>query len=132
MSGNRSIVLDTNAYSALFRGDETVRDAISSARRVILSPVVLGELQAGFALGSKRSKNSTELGAFLAQPTVFVEEIGKKTAEQFAKIFVQLREKGTPIPHNDIWIAAQTMELRAELLTLDRHFGLVEGLRVRQ
>ena len=50
------------------------------------------------------------------------------TADRFGRIAAALREKGRPIPTNDVWIAAHAMESGAELITYDRHFGFIDGL----
>jgi tRNA(fMet)-specific endonuclease VapC len=55
-------------------------------------------------------------------------QIGAITADRYSRIAAQLRQQGTPIPTNDIWIAAQTVENGAELITTDKHFEKINGL----
>ena len=124
------IVLDTNAYSELVRGDSDVLDALAAAERTYIPVTVIGELFAGFRGGSQEKRNRTQLRRFLKKPSVRVLHTTEDVAEYYAQIFDSLRKKKTPIPANDIWIAAHTMEQGAELVSYDKHFQHVEGLRL--
>ena len=66
----RNVLLDTNAFSALFRGDEEVLKTISKAEHVFASVIVIGELEAGFRGGARYAENVEILDRFLAMPTV--------------------------------------------------------------
>ena len=90
--------------------------------------MVVGELEAGFALGRRTAENQVVLTEFLAEPGVKVLQMTGTTARFYARIFAQLRLAGTPIPINDIWIAAAAMECRGRLLTFDRDFSRIPGL----
>ena len=94
--------------------------------------VVLGELWAGFLLGKQRRANEAELEAFLSNPVVEEVPIDAGVARLYAEILAALRKAGTPIPTNDIWVAAQAMETGAELLSFDRHYDAVDGLAWRR
>ncbi len=122
------LLLDTNAYSALMSGNLIVGDALSTAGVVLMTPVVLGELLDGFAGGTKNKENRFFLERFCAKPRTSVISITRETSEWFALIKQQLKRKGTPIPINDVWIAASCLEHGAQLLTFDAHFSQVEGL----
>ena len=122
------LALDTNAYSALRRGHPEVADLVRRAERILMSTVVVGELQFGFRNGSRYERNWRELRAFLDQPFVNILEVTLVTADRFGRISTALRTKGKPIPTNDIWIAAHAMEHGADLLTFDEHFEIVECL----
>ena len=122
------ILLDTNAYSRFMRGHAGVRDIIFGADEVLFSVIVLGELRYGFSLGAKPQKNLRELRTFLSDPLVRVVPVGSVTADRYGRIASQLRASGRPMPVNDIWIAAQTLEYGADLVTADRHFDRVPGL----
>jgi predicted nucleic acid-binding protein len=122
------ILLDTNAYSALLRGHDEVADRVRRAEQIVFSTVVAGELLLGFRLGNRLKKNMAQLDAFLDNPYVSLVPVTLTTADRFARIASALRAKGTPIPTNDIWIAAHAMETGAELVSFDAHFGAIEGL----
>ncbi len=122
------LLLDTNAYSALMRGHPEVADRVRKAERVLLSAVVTGELLYGFRYGSRFEENSNRLAAFLDSSYVSFVPVTFITADRFGRISAALRRHGTPIPTNDIWIAAHAMETGADLLSSDPHFGAIEGL----
>ena len=122
------IALDTNAYSALMRGHRDVGAVIRRAESVLVPAIVAGELLYGFQLGSRFEENAARLEAFLATPSVALLPVGLTTGDRFGRIAATLRRKGCPIPTNDIWIAAQAMEVGADLLSSDSHFGEVDGL----
>lgn len=126
-------LIDTNCYSALMRGDEAVAQFLDAAQIVYLSPIVAGELMAGFKGGTMERQNRRWLKEFIEEGgKTVVPGIGLETAERFALIQDALKRKGSPIPVNDIWIAAQCMETGAILLTRDAHFEAIEGLLVWQ
>ena len=127
----KRVLLDTCGYSAYRRGDERVLDALLEADRIYMSPIVIGELHVGFRRGTRLGKNTRELRVFLDKPIVEGAAITCETSDAYAHVYLDLKERGTPIPINDVWIAAQCLELGAALVTLDQHFRLVGGLRVR-
>jgi predicted nucleic acid-binding protein len=116
------IFLDTSAYSAFKRGHSQIRHRIREASQIHLNPVVLGELRAGFLKGNRLPENLAELAQFLDSPRVEVVGVDEDTAERYAVIFDTLRRAGTPIPTNDIWIAASAMKCGSIVLTTDPHF----------
>lgn len=127
----KTILLDTNAVSALFNGDTQVLDCMAKAERVCLSTVVMGELQAGFYMGSKVRENQAHLEKLLSKPTVEILPVTAETADYYGRLVAALRKAGHPIPVNDLWIAAQTLEQGAVLISYDKHFNHVPGLRVK-
>lgn len=126
------ILIDTNIYSDAMRGAKPAVDILQRATEILLCPVVLGELFAGFRKGAREAVNREQLWRFLASPRVRAVAMGQDTSEFYATVLDGLRQKGTPIPTNDIWIAASTMEHGARLATGDRHFQNVDGLLVAQ
>jgi predicted nucleic acid-binding protein len=120
--------LDTNVYTALFRGDKTIADYVKRAEHVTISAVVAGELISGFRNGSRYEDNRRRLDDFLLSAYVSLLPVTLVTADRFGRIATSLRRKGRPIPSNDIWIAAHTMESGSELLSFDKHFEEVDGL----
>jgi tRNA(fMet)-specific endonuclease VapC len=115
-------LLDTSAYAAFMRGDSAAVNALRAADEIYLNPIVLGEMLAGFLGGSRRQKNRTELTRFLESPRVSLIDIDEETAERYALIFISLRTAGTPVPTNDLWIAASAMQYGLRILTRDEHF----------
>jgi tRNA(fMet)-specific endonuclease VapC len=126
----KAILLDTNAMIALFRGERAVLDMLGQAECVYVSVVVIGELEAGFRGGKRLRENLAILERFLAKPHVEVLPVRRETGECFGRIKAALRTKGVPIPINDVWVAAQCMETGAVLVSFDRHFERVDGLRL--
>ncbi len=117
-----SYCLDTSAYSNFRRGNEEVASLLDRAELVGVPTVALGELRTGFLLGGRRRRNETELDAFLNNPVVEVLPVDSETSRQYAEIVAELRKAGTPIPTNDIWIAATAARNGTTVLTCDDHF----------
>ena len=126
----RQALIDTNVCSAYFGGSEDILDTLASAETVWISVIVLGELEAGFRSGSKYRENKAILKRFLAKQTVRVLDITNDTSLVFGQIKQSLRRAGTPIPINDLWLASQAMQTGSVLLTYDKHFLQVKGLRL--
>ena len=125
------IVLDTNRYSDAARGDLAARETIESAEQTFLPIVVLAELRAGFRGGGRGRENERQLQTFLREPTVQVLIPDEATTFHYAAIFQQLRRQGTPIPTNDIWVAALALQHTLHLYARDAHFDrLPQLLRV--
>ncbi|EFI35219.1 PilT protein domain protein [Desulfonatronospira thiodismutans ASO3-1] len=125
------LILDTNAYAGFKLGYSELVEYIVRADVIFISPIVLGELIFGFRNGSRFSDNMKDLNLFLSHPAVETTTITDITSDRYSRIALQLKNQGTPIPSNDIWIAAQTMETGAELVTMDNHFDKVSGLVYR-
>lgn len=123
-------LLDTNAYAGLKRGHAKTEALVRSAEHIYLSIVVLGELYFRFHDGSRLHDKVAELDEFLKHPFVSIAYSTRITADRFGRIATSLKRAGTPIPTNDIWIAAQAMELGAAVITFDKHFHRVPGLIV--
>lgn len=92
--------------------------------------IVLGELNVGFRAGGQQRRNDDELARFLDHPVVETLPVDRDVARIYAEIVGALRARGTPIPTNDLWIAATTARAGAALLTYDAHFGLVDRIGV--
>jgi len=108
-----------------------VVDAVARAERIVLSAVALGELFAGFRGGERERRNRDELERFLSSPRVALAPVDEETAERYGEILVHLRRTGTPIPTNDVWIAATAMQRGLTLHTTDVHFQRVPHVMVR-
>ena len=124
------LCLDTNAYSAFKNGNRNVMNILENADEVFIPATVLGELYSGFQIGSLTEKNLLELDDFLSKPGISVIAIDKDISFRYGFIVKDLRKQGTPIPTNDIWIAAANMEKGALLLSRDKHFSNIPGLMV--
>jgi predicted nucleic acid-binding protein len=125
-----NVALDTNAYSDFLRGEPTRVGIIRQADRIHLPLIVLGELRAGFAAGSRAGENLATLRQFLASSRVNVLLPDEITTEHYARIFLQLRQKGAAIPTNDLWIAALVLQHGLDLCSSDAHFRHIVGLRL--
>lgn len=122
------VLLDSNAYSRLMRGDEQAATVVRDATEILMSAVVVGELLYGFRSGSRFDRNATDLRSFLDNPHVSFVPVGPVTADRYSRIAAALRARGSPIPTNDVWIAAHAMETGADLVSADRHFKAVDGI----
>ena len=125
----RKIVLDTNAYTRLLTGEEDMLDVIGSAETVYMSIFVLGELYADFAGGTRERGNKDTLNRFLRKPSVKILNATSETAEVFGMVKHDLTKDGTPLPINDVWIAAHVVETGSTLVTYDSHFKKITGIR---
>ena len=117
-----NVALDTNRYVDLCKGvDETVA-LVEEAECVFLPFVVVAELRAGFAHGRREADNERILRRFLLKPGVEVVFADDQTTHHYATVFKQLRRQGTPIPTNDMWLAALALQHNLVLHARDRHF----------
>jgi tRNA(fMet)-specific endonuclease VapC len=114
--------LDTSAYSHFKRGHAPVVDVIDRADWIGVPSIVVGELWVGFRLGKWRERNQEDLAEFLRDPAVEELPVDGEIGQIYAEIVVALRKSGTPIPSNDIWIAAAAARAGATVLTYDPHF----------
>lgn len=120
--------LDTSAYSHFRRGDEEIAALLDRAQSVGVPTITLGELRTGFMLGGRRDRNEGELDAFLENPAVEVLPLDAQTSRHYAGIVAELRKAGTPLPTNDIWIAATAARSGAAVLTCDAHFKQIPSV----
>lgn len=114
--------VDTSAYTHFKRGDPQVVELIDRAEWLGIPVIVLGELAVGFRLGGRREQNDAELARFVGHPAVDILPVSEDVVSLYAGIVVDLKEAGTPLPANDIWIAAVAARHGATVLTYDGHF----------
>jgi predicted nucleic acid-binding protein len=118
--------LDTSAYSHFKRGHPPVIELIERASWLGMPSVVVGELWIGFLLGGRPERNQRELAEFLRNPVVEELAVDREVGQIYAEIVVALRKAGTPVPSNDVWIAATAARAGATVLTYDPHFSAME------
>jgi len=121
------VIVDTNALSAWLGEDKNLAIVLAEAPQLILSSIVLGE----YRFGVKTSKYAKLFNAQLdaLEEDFDVAKIDGRTAGHYADIRFELKRAGTPIPWHDIWIAAQARQLGLPVLSNDRHFDCVAGLK---
>lgn len=116
------VAIDTNRYVDLCRGIAETVALLEEAEAVLLPFVVLGELRAGFVHGRRQAENERTLRQFLLQDGVDVLFADDQTTHHYASVFRQLRKQGTPIPTNDMWLAALVLQHNLALHARDKHF----------
>jgi tRNA(fMet)-specific endonuclease VapC len=117
-----NLAIDTNRYTDFQRGDAAVVHTLEHAAGVYLSIFVLAELRAGFVRGTRALANEQLLSEFLRRPGVSILLPDEPTTHHYAVLYRQLRQQATPIPTNDIWIAALALQHGHTLFTRDAHF----------
>jgi tRNA(fMet)-specific endonuclease VapC len=116
------VALDTDRYVDLCKGVEETVALLEEAEAIMLPFVVLAELRAGFALGRREVENERTLRRFLLKEGVRVLFAEDQTTHHYASVFRQLRKQGTPIPTNDMWLAALVLQHNLALHARDKHF----------
>lgn len=122
------LAIDTNRYVDLCGGVPEVVEVLEAASRVFMPFVVLAELRAGFSVGKRGAENERTLRRFLMKDGVEVLFADDQTTHHYAVAYRQLREQGTPIPTNDLWIVALVLQHNLVLLAGDHHFDRVPQL----
>ena len=126
----KKICLDTSAYEKIFFAKSSVINYAKSASQILVPITVYGELLYSFKNGSRLEWNLKRMTDFLNQPLVKIINTSEETADIYSDIRLGLKQKGKPIPENDIWIAAHCLENGAVLVTYDKHFLNIAGLRL--
>jgi predicted nucleic acid-binding protein len=116
------IIIDTNVYSALYRGDTAAKKALEDQDRILVPIMVVGELQYGFIGGNRQAENELMLERFMAQVSVDIVYPTTQTASIYSQLALACRLSGRALSHNDLWIAALSMENSSTLVTYDRDF----------
>jgi tRNA(fMet)-specific endonuclease VapC len=123
-----NLAIDTNRYRDFCEGHEQAVWQFQTATRIIVPFPVLAELRAGFACGKLARRNERTLNLFLGRPRVTTLFADEQTTFHYARLFAQLRAQGTPIPTNDLWIAALVQQHNLILYSRDRHFDRLPQL----
>ncbi len=124
----KNVLIDTNVYSYAMKRDPDTVSVLEQTNEIGICSISIGELLSGFKGGNWEEKNRRELEEFLDAPRVQIYRIDENTAEFYAEILHGLREKGKPIPTNDIWIASVAFQHGLPLFSKDRHFKNIPGL----
>lgn len=123
---NGRYLLDTNIIIALFAGEIAVKNNLGQAEQVFIPAIAVGELCYGARKSGRSKENLERIEEFIAKNTVL--ECNTETSRRYGEIKNHLRLKGRPLPENDIWIAALSMQYNLTLVTRDAHFREVENL----
>ncbi|MFH0726374.1 MAG: type II toxin-antitoxin system VapC family toxin [Pseudomonadota bacterium] len=124
----KKVLIDTNIYSLAMKGDAGVVNMLRKIDSIGFSAISIGELFSGFKGGARETKNREDLNFFLDSPRVVVHSIDEGSADFYASILNSLKVAGTPIPTNDIWIAAVAFQHGYKIFSKDKHFDLIPGL----
>jgi tRNA(fMet)-specific endonuclease VapC len=122
------LLLDTNRLSDALAQVEQVIDVLEIAEAVYVPVIALGEIRAGFLGGRRAAKNEARLQWFLSQDGISTIGVDPPVSHRFAQIHKDLRKRGKPIPTNDLWIAAISVENGLVLYTRDAHFAQIPEL----
>jgi len=121
------MILDTNGLSALAEGELRLEPILRKATQIAVPVVVLGEYRYGIQQSRERQRYEHWLVEYL--PKFRVLNVDEQTTTSYAAVRGELKRAGTPIPSNDVWIAALCRQYSLPVLSRDRHFDLVPGLR---
>ena len=117
-----NLAIDTNRYTDFCRGDVGAVQALEQATAIYIPLIVLAELRAGFIVGTRAAENQAVLEQFLEKPGVQTLIPDEQTTRHYAELYRQLRQQATPIPTNDLWIAALVVQHGLTLYSRDTHF----------
>lgn len=125
---NGKYLLDTNIIISIFAKDPQIHNRLANAEEVFVPSIAIGELYFGAYKSIKIEENLTRIDEFAVNNTVLA--CDADIAQKYGYIKNELKEKGQPIPDNDIWIAAIAKQYNLTLVTKDTHFDSVENLEV--
>jgi tRNA(fMet)-specific endonuclease VapC len=120
------VILDTNGLSALAEGEPTLEPVLRRAAQVAIPVIVLGE----YRYGISQSRNHVHYEQWLAEylPGFRILDVDERTTVSYSAVRRELKKAGTPIPLNDVWIAALCRQHSLPLVSRDRHFDTVSGI----
>lgn len=121
------MILDTNALSALAEGDPSLESTVQKAAELAIPVIVLGEYRYGIRQSHHHRHYEQWLAEFL--PAYRILDVDQETSIHYAGIRLELKKAGTPIPSNDVWIAALSRQHALPILSRDTHFDVIEALR---
>jgi len=124
-------LLDTNIIIAAMKGVPSVIGRLERTplSALVLSPIVLGELEFGAEKSAHVEKNRARLASLIEN--LPAAPLDTDSSRHYGIIRADLEKKGTPIGANDLWIAAQALALGAVLVTDNvGEFSRVVGLEI--
>lgn len=121
------MILDTNGISAMAEGDPGLKPILLQAAQLAIPVIALGEYRFGISQSRDRERYEQWLAEHLLKFRVL--DIDERTTVSYGAIRAELRKAGTPIPSNDTWIAALCLQHSLPLISRDRHFDVVSGIR---
>jgi tRNA(fMet)-specific endonuclease VapC len=121
-------LLDSNIAVAFLNGDPNVRELVDKADEIYLPAIALGELYYGAFNSSRKPENLEKIDGF--KDEVYLLDCDEYTAKIYGQVKKGLKDKGTPIPENDIWISAIAIQYGLTVVTRDSHFDYVDGLNI--
>ena len=120
------MILDTNALSAWWNNDSAIVGIMENIARIYVPVPALAEFRFGLFQSRKREVMESWMQRALASTRIL--GIDDATTFHYADLRLALKKRGTPIPMNDLWIAAIARQHRLPILSRDAHFDLVEGV----
>ena len=121
------MILDTNAVSAILAGDNTIRPVLEIVRTLVIPAIVVGEYRYGIAMSRKQAELDASFDQLVRRITFA--PVDEPITRRYAQVRRALRDAGTPIPENDVWIAATAAHYQMPVLSRDAHFDLVPGIK---
>lgn len=121
------MILDTNGLSAVAEGEPALEPILRKAAQVAIPVIVLGEYRYGISQSRDRNRYEQWLSEYL--PEFRILDVDERTTISYAAVRMELKKAGTPIPSNDVWIAALCRQHSLPIVSRDRHFDAVPGLR---
>lgn len=122
------LLLDTNRLSDALAEVDEVLDTLETAEGIYVPVIALGEIRSGFLGGRRAAANESRLQWFLAQDGITTLGLDGPVSHRYATVHRALKQRGTPVPTNDLWIAATALEHGLVLYTRDGHFERIPGL----
>ena len=126
MPASGRYLLDTNLLIDLLVGDQSVVSNVEVAAEIFIPVIALGELMFGAAKSGRPAENAAKVERFAAGRSILPCDLN--VARVYGRLKQRLREKGRPIPENDLWIASTAACHELILVTRDQHFSDVESL----
>lgn len=120
------MILDTNALSAMAEGVSELEPVLRQTTLVAIPVIVLGEYRYGIAQSRERMRYEQWISEYL--PNFRILSIEEETTRHYAKLRLELKKIGNPVPSNDLWIAALCRQHSLPILTQDHHFDAIVGL----